>query len=82
MKEVCAIGDNRIVNTGAIVDHDCLIGGHVHVAPGAMAHIGTAAAIIQGIKIGAGVIIGAGSVVIRDVPPEKKAVGNPARILE
>ena len=29
------LGENVIVNTGAIVDHDCWLGDHVHVATGA-----------------------------------------------
>jgi len=88
----CVIGDNAIVNTGAIIDHDCMIGAHAHVAPGAvisggvqigeMAHIGTAATVIQGIKIGSGSIIGAGAMVIKNVPAGKKAIGNPARIMD
>jgi sugar O-acyltransferase (sialic acid O-acetyltransferase NeuD family) len=88
----CNIGDNAIINTGAILDHNCKVGNHTHVAPGAvlsgdvqigeMVHIGTAATIIQRIKIGDGTIIGAGAVVLKDVPPGKKVIGVPARIME
>jgi maltose O-acetyltransferase len=41
--------------------------------------IGTGSAIIPGIKIGAMVIVGAGSVVVRDLPDGALAFGNPAR---
>ena len=30
------LGENTIVNTGAVVDHDCNIGKHVHICPGAI----------------------------------------------
>ncbi|WP_309678419.1 sugar O-acyltransferase, partial [Polaromonas sp.] len=31
----CSIGENTIINTHASVDHDCVIGANVHMAPGA-----------------------------------------------
>lgn len=43
--------------------------------------IGSAAIVLQGVSIGDGAIVGAGSVVTRDVPPYAVAVGVPARIL-
>ena len=44
--------------------------------------IGTRAVILPGIKIGSHSIIGAGSVVTRDVPEWAIAVGNPARVIK
>lgn len=49
------------------VEDDVWIGGHVTVLPG--------------VRIGRGSVIGAGSVVTRDVPPGVVAAGNPCRIL-
>ena len=43
--------------------------------------IGSAAVVLQGVSVGDGAIIGAGSVVTRDIPPYAIAVGVPARIL-
>ena len=43
--------------------------------------IGSNATILCGITIGEGAIVGAGSVVTRDVPPRKIVAGNPARII-
>jgi acetyltransferase-like isoleucine patch superfamily enzyme len=44
------------------------------------AAIGANSAIIAGVTIGEEALIGAGSVVTRDVPPKAKAYGNPARV--
>ncbi len=46
------------------------------------ASIGSSATIMCGVTIGENAIIGAGSVVIRDVPPNTVVAGNPARILK
>ena len=43
--------------------------------------IGTSSTILGGIQIGENSIIGAGSVVTKDVPPNVIVVGNPAKIL-
>lgn len=45
------------------------------------ASIGANATILCGITIGAEAMIGAGSVVTRDVPPKAVVVGNPGRII-
>lgn len=44
-------------------------------------NVGSGAQIIGPIRIGAGAQIGAGAVVVSDVPARARAVGNPARIL-
>ena len=45
------------------------------------ASIGANATILPGLTIGEGAMVGAGSVVTKDVPPGCKVVGNPARIV-
>jgi sugar O-acyltransferase (sialic acid O-acetyltransferase NeuD family) len=85
------IGCNAIVNTKASVDHDCIIGDHVHLAPGvtlsggvtvgAGTHIGTGATVIQGVRIGCNSLIGAGALVLRDVLEGLTVVGNPAKVV-
>jgi acetyltransferase-like isoleucine patch superfamily enzyme len=45
------------------------------------ASIGSNATILCGVTIGEGAVIGAGSVVTKDVPPNTIVAGNPARIL-
>lgn len=83
------MGRNTIVNTKASVDHDCVIGDHVHIAPGVIlsggvhvgdgVHIGTGAAVIQGVRIGNNSIIGAGALVLKDVPEGVTVIGVPAK---
>jgi sugar O-acyltransferase (sialic acid O-acetyltransferase NeuD family) len=87
-----SIGNYCILNTGAIIDHECILGNCVHVAPGAVlagnvrvgdrAFIGANSVVKQGITIGRDAIIGAGSVVIRDVPDGGKFAGNPAKLIK
>lgn len=43
------------------------------------ASVGAGAVVLPGVRIGAYAMVGAGSVVTRDVPPYRLAVGNPAR---
>jgi maltose O-acetyltransferase len=43
--------------------------------------IGTRVIVMPGVTLGNGSVIGAGSVVTRDIPPLAIAAGNPARVL-
>lgn len=45
------------------------------------ADIGVNAVLLPGVRIGRGAIVGAGSVVTRDVPPMSKVAGSPAKLL-
>ena len=45
------------------------------------ASIGSGSTILCGLEIGADAIVGAGSVVTKDVPPGAVVAGNPARVL-
>lgn len=85
-------GAGVIVNTGAVVDHDCQLGEHVFVGPGAVlcggvktgrgVFIGAGAVILPQVEIGDDTIIGAGAIVTRSVKAGCMAVGNPARIVK
>lgn len=67
-----------MINTAAIISHDCEIGAYSHIAPGALlaghVHVGERALVgmgvttIIGLKIGAGARIGNGAVLLADVP--------------
>ncbi|MFN5797730.1 MAG: DapH/DapD/GlmU-related protein, partial [Planctomyces sp.] len=84
-------GENVILNSGSIVEHDCRIGADVHIAPraclaggvrvGRQVHIGAGATICENLEIGDRAIVGAGAVVIRDVPPEAVVAGVPAKAI-
>ncbi|PXA96510.1 hypothetical protein DMC18_01255 [Caulobacter sp. D5] len=83
------IGDFCIVNTLASIDHDCVLEDGVHVAPrtalAGCVHLeeavflGAGAVAIPGIRVGTRTVIGAGGVVVSDLPPNAVAVGVPAR---
>lgn len=86
------VGDNVILNTASSIDHHCDVSDHVHIAPGAHlggsvqvgegVFVGIGAAVIPGCSIGSWTIVGAGSVVISDLPERVTAVGNPARVIK
>jgi acetyltransferase-like isoleucine patch superfamily enzyme len=46
------------------------------------ASIGSSATLLCGVTVGENAVVGAGSVVTRDVPPDVVVAGNPARILK
>lgn len=83
------IGENVVINTGAIIDHDCQIRHHAFIGPGAVlcggvdvgvaAFIGAGATVLPGVKIGALATVGAGAVVTKDVEANARVAGVPAR---
>lgn len=89
MNAGACIGRGAILNTGCSVDHDCILGMTVHVSPGARlaggviigegSWIGIGASVKQLVRIGSRVIVGAGAVVLADVPDGITVVGVPAR---
>jgi acetyltransferase-like isoleucine patch superfamily enzyme len=88
---IVAIGDNVILNTGCTVDHHNRIGNHARIAPGVHLSgdvtigegtlVGIGATMIPQRTVGAWSVIGAGSVVTRDIPAYATAVGMPARVI-
>ncbi len=78
------IGDRaRLAARSIVFSHD-YYGGNMHVDTyiGKQSIIGYAAIILPGVKIGDNVIVGAGSVVSKDVPSNCIVAGNPAKIVK
>lgn len=63
-----------------VIDLSQHVGGDIIVEDNVW--IGAGAIILPGVNIGESCIIGAGSVVTQDVPPNSIAVGNPARVIK
>lgn len=79
------IGRGSIINTRAVVEHDCEIGSNNHIAPGVTlsgyvrtghnVHVGTGANVIQNIVIGDNVVVGAGATVTKSIASNSKIFG-------
>jgi putative colanic acid biosynthesis acetyltransferase WcaB len=77
------IGDYCILRHSTTIGNKKLADGSYSLAPqiGNYVDIGANTVIIGAIKIGDRAIIGAGSVVVKDVPPGAVVAGNPAKII-
>lgn len=83
------LGQGVIVNSRAVVEHDCTVGDFCHLAPGsvigggvrlgARVLLGTNATVLPGLSVADDVVIGAGAVVTRDIAAPGTYVGQPAR---
>ena len=83
------IGKGCINNTGASVDHDCVLRDYVHVSVGShlsgtvhvgeRTWIGAGATVSNNVNICGDCMIGAGTVVIKDIDKPGTYVGVPAR---
>ncbi|MBI5360459.1 MAG: acetyltransferase [Planctomycetes bacterium] len=82
------LGTSVILNTGASVDHNCIISDFAQIAPGVRlagrvnigkgAMIGIGSSIKQGSTIGEYVTVGSGAAVVKDIPNNMTVVGVPA----
>lgn len=83
------IGQHVIINLDCTVGHDAILNDFVTLYPsvnvsgatniGECVELGTGMQIIQGKTIGAHTIVGAGAVVVKDLPEKCTAVGSPAK---
>lgn len=83
------IGKHVILNLDCTIGHDATIGDYTTILPsvnvsgstsiGKCVNIGTSTAIIQGVSIVENSVLGAGTVVVKDINEEGTYVGVPAR---
>ncbi|MEX0338915.1 MAG: DapH/DapD/GlmU-related protein [Arenibacterium sp.] len=65
-----------------LLTHDRTRGLYLNTVVGENCFIGGRSLIMPGVTIGDGSVVGAGSVVTKDVPPGSVVAGNPARVLK
>ena len=73
------VGHDTTIGDYCFIANCASVGGRVVVEDGV--HIGSNASVIEKVTIGSWSLVGLGSVVLKDVPPFAKVVGNPARII-
>lgn len=83
------LGRHVLINTGAIIEHDCRLEEFVQIAPGVVmgggtvigagSSIGLGATIRDHVRIGRNVRVAMGAVVVADVPDDDVVAGVPAR---
>jgi acyl-[acyl carrier protein]--UDP-N-acetylglucosamine O-acyltransferase len=71
------VGGNTIINTRTSIDHDCRIGHHIYLASGVilcgnlcieeLGHVGTGATTLQSVRVGAQVLVNAGTLIKSDI---------------
>lgn len=64
-----------------ILTHDRTRGLYLHTRIGRNCFIGGRSMILPGVTVGDNCVVGAGSIVTRDVPPNSIVAGNPARVI-
>ncbi|ART78205.1 transferase [Sutcliffiella horikoshii] len=83
------VGNHVIINLDCTIGHDATLGDYTtilpsvnvsgHVVTKECVSVGTGSAIIQGVSIGKNTIVGAGAIVVKDLPEDCTAVGSPAK---
>jgi len=87
-----SIGNNVLIFANSFIGHDTVVedycfvancvsvGSTVRLKKGV--YVGSNASILEKVTMGEYAMAGLGTVVLKDIPPTKRAVGNPARIIE
>lgn len=86
------LGDQVQINVNCSVSHDTVLGDYVTLAPGVHlaglvavstgCHLGTGANVIDRLHLGEWSIVGAGSAIVKDVPPNATVAGVPGRVIK
>lgn len=76
----CSVGVDNILGEGVFLGPSCHLNAGCRV--GDKSFWGTGTIVIPQRSIGNGAVIGAGSTVISDIPPNKVAFGSPARVIK
>lgn len=91
LSDKAVLGRHVVVNTHCSIGHDAMVGdfttmdsgvrlcGGVRIGAGCRLH--TNAVVAPGITVGDWALVGAGSLVLQDVPPGAKVFGSPARVI-
>lgn len=82
------VGKNCIINSRALIEHDCIIGDHTQISTGAIVNgnvkvgkhcfIGSGSVLVQGIEIPDYTVIAAGAVVTKSIVQQGTYAGVPA----
>jgi len=85
------IGSHTILNSAVTIDHDTVLQGNVIIGPGvhipghvrikSHTFIGVGSSCVNSITVGSNCLIGAGSVVTKNVPDNVIAAGVPAKVI-
>lgn len=83
------IGSHNIFHSGSVIEHDCIIDDFVNIGPGVVlagrvevgkrSYIFTGSKVAPRVKIGDDVTVGAGSLVLNDIPSGMTVYGSPAK---
>ena len=85
------LGKGCLVNTSAIVEHECHLESYASLAPravmggnsrlGARSALSLGAAVKHGVRVGSDTVIGLNAGVLSDIPSHVVAYGTPARVV-
>ncbi|MFJ8234248.1 acetyltransferase [Ureibacillus sp. NPDC094379] len=86
------IGNHCIINSSSIIEHDSVVEDYAHISPNSTltggvyiregVHMGAGSIVIPLKSVGDWSIVGAGAVVVNDLPSFCTAVGSPAKAIK
>ena len=86
------IGDHVIININSTVGHDTIIGNYCSIMPAVNingnnhlnegVYVGTGSTFVQEVSVGSWTTIGAGAVLVKNIPKSVIAVGVPAKVIK